>query len=38
ELERRGLVARRPAGSWVLTGEGVVEARRLVEAVGERDR
>jgi manganese/zinc/iron transport system permease protein len=38
ELERRGLVARRPAGSWALTGDGVVEARRLVEAVGERDR
>jgi manganese/zinc/iron transport system permease protein len=38
ELERRGLVARLAAGSWALTAEGVVEARRLITAVGERDR
>jgi manganese/zinc/iron transport system permease protein len=38
ELERRGLVARLPAGTWALTGAGVAEARRLVAAVGERDR
>lgn len=38
ELERRGLVVHLPTGSWALTADGVVEARRQVAAVGERDR
>lgn len=38
EAERRGLVMRLPTGSWGLTADGVAEARRLVAAVGERDR
>jgi manganese/zinc/iron transport system permease protein len=38
EAERRGLVTRLSAGSWALTAEGLAEARRLVAAVGERDR
>lgn len=38
EAERRGLVMRLPTGSWGLTANGVAEARRLVAAVGERDR
>lgn len=38
EAERRGLVMRLPVGSWALTATGVEEARRLVAAVGERDR
>lgn len=38
EAERRRLVIRLPVGSWALTADGVAEARRLVAAVGERDR